>query len=413
MNNIRVAVAHIGARRYYLIPQLFYEAGILEIFYTDFFIKFSIPKWFYKFLQKLGINPAVAMAGRHNSNLKKASVKDYKHLGISFWWQRQRFPFDKRPELNAEINNSFGKKVLASKQLKNANTIYTFPGTAYNLFQNLGSHYFKVLDQNLAAQTYVSNLIAEEQERWVGWSPTNRQTDFTDTYVMDRHKQEWELADAILTPSDFVAESLQAEGVEQEKIEVIPYPVDLTVFPAQVRTPHENPLRVLFLGNVNLRKGIPYLLNAALSLGANQVQVRMIGAIQVARNKLTAYDQVATFLGRLPRSVIYQELAWTDILCLPSIAEGNSLATNEALASGVPVICTPNTGSRVRDGIDGKIVPIRDTDAIASALNQYIQDGNFLRWQSEQAIAGRDRLGYQKYRNLVINAIYNRFNSWN
>jgi len=410
MSQIRVAVAHMGARRYYLLPQLFYESGMLQVFHTDFFIRFPMPKWFLNIFQKVGLNPVVAMLGRQDSTLGKARVKDYKGLGISFWWQRQRIPVSKRAELFAKVNSSFNQKVLAGQGLKDANVVYAFSGGALNLFQEVGSQSLKVLDQNLAAHKYVENLVAEEQEHWHRWEQSRGI--LGDNPLIDRQQKEWAIADAIMTPSDFVAASLRAEGVPQEKIDVIPYPVDLTAFPYQIRTRHNGPLRVLFLGNVNLRKGIPYLLEAALNLGANRIQVRVVGGIQVVKNKLTPYDSVASFVGRLPRSAVYQELAWTDLLCLPSLGEGNALVTNEALASGVPVICTPNTGSRVRDGVDGTIVPIRDADAIASALDRYAQDWDLLRQQSEQAVAGRNLLGYSVYKNMLLDTIRTRFHSW-
>jgi len=56
---------------------------------------------------------------------------------------------------------------------------------------------------------------------------------------------------------------------------------------------------------------------------------------------------------------------------LPSICEGSATVTYEALASGVPVICTPKTGSMVRHGVDGNIVPIRNPEAIAQSIENY------------------------------------------
>jgi glycosyltransferase involved in cell wall biosynthesis len=66
--------------------------------------------------------------------------------------------------------------------------------------------------------------------------------------------------------------------------------------------------------------------------------------------------------------------AWADVLLLPSICEGSATVTYEALATGLPVICTHNTGSIVRDGIDGFIIPIRDPDAIVERLQRLLGD---------------------------------------
>jgi glycosyltransferase involved in cell wall biosynthesis len=73
-------------------------------------------------------------------------------------------------------------------------------------------------------------------------------------------------------------------------------------------------------------------------------------------------------IGSIPRNEIRRQYAEADVFLLPSICEGSATAVYEALASGLPVICTANTGSVVRDGIDGFIVPIRDSEAIVEKL---------------------------------------------
>jgi glycosyltransferase involved in cell wall biosynthesis len=65
-------------------------------------------------------------------------------------------------------------------------------------------------------------------------------------------------------------------------------------------------------------------------------------------------------------------LAWADVFLLPSICEGSALAIHEALAAGLPVVTTPNSGSVVRDGVDGYVVPVRDVDAIVDRLTRLI-----------------------------------------
>ena len=74
-----------------------------------------------------------------------------------------------------------------------------------------------------------------------------------------------------------------------------------------------------------------------------------------------------------------------DVFLLPSICEGSATVIYEALAAGLPVICTPNAGSVVRDGVDGFIVPIRDPDAIMEKLEQLATNAQLLAQMSENA----------------------------
>src|SRR5207247_10223597 len=66
--------------------------------------------------------------------------------------------------------------------------------------------------------------------------------------------------------------------------------------------------------------------------------------------------------------------ASADLFVLPSLAEGSAEATYEALACGVPVVTTREAGSIVRDGIEGRIVPSRNAEALANAIAENVED---------------------------------------
>ena len=57
----------------------------------------------------------------------------------------------------------------------------------------------------------------------------------------------------------------------------------------------------------------------------------------------------------------------------------------EALAAGLPVITTPNSGVKLRDGIDGFVVPIGDSDAIARCLDRLSSDPHLRAQMSQNA----------------------------
>ena len=91
---------------------------------------------------------------------------------------------------------------------------------------------------------------------------------------------------------------------------------------------------------------------------------------EAARRDLTEHVELP---GAVPRSVVREHLAWADVFVLPSLCEGSANAAMEAMSSGLPVICTPNTGSVARDGVDGYIVPPRDVDAIVAACESLME----------------------------------------
>jgi glycosyltransferase involved in cell wall biosynthesis len=76
---------------------------------------------------------------------------------------------------------------------------------------------------------------------------------------------------------------------------------------------------------------------------------------------------------------------WADLFLLPSVCEGSATVCYEALANGLPVICTPNTGAIVRDGVDGYVVPIRSVEPIVEAIRDLVSTPERYRSMSEQA----------------------------
>jgi glycosyltransferase involved in cell wall biosynthesis len=138
-------------------------------------------------------------------------------------------------------------------------------------------------------------------------------------------------------------------------------------FTVEQRSRHGGRLRVLTIGAVGLRKGSPYVLQAARLLQGRAV-FRMVGSTRVSETALRELRTQVEVVGTVPRSEIVRHYAWADVFLLPSVCEGSATVTYEALACGLPVICTPNAGSIVRDGVDGFLVPARDTGAMVTRL---------------------------------------------
>jgi len=115
----------------------------------------------------------------------------------------------------------------------------------------------------------------------------------------------------------------------------------------------------------------------------------MVGRIETGyRSMLTRWDGLpgVRLAGYAPDPIsLYQQ---ADVFAFPTIEEGSALVTYEALACGLPVITTPNAGSVVRDRVEGSIVPIRDVDVLAAALERLRTDEQ-LRQEMGQAARKR------------------------
>ena len=135
-------------------------------------------------------------------------------------------------------------------------------------------------------------------------------------------------------------------------------------------------MSVLMTGTLIWFKGHEYALQAlALARRETPIQLRIIGSgPEMQRARYTArdlgIDHAVQMLGSCSPARVRDELRAADAFLLSSLSEGISNAVLEAMACGLPVVTTDCGGMPevVRDGVEGRVVPVRDVQAMATAL---------------------------------------------
>ncbi|MGC2759179.1 glycosyltransferase family 4 protein, partial [Candidatus Binatus sp.] len=220
-----------------------------------------------------------------------------------------------------------------------------------------------VCDRGSTHIEYQNEIMREEFERFDAHFPG------IDSRVVERELEEYAFCDLIFVPSSFAMRTLVDKGVPREKIRLNPFGVDLAMFRRQPKG--DRTFRVLFVGTVSLRKGLPYLFEALAGFGHPEVELCVIGALEAEMRPLMAkYEGTYRYLGAVPRGELHKHYSQASVLVLPSIEEGLALVQAQAMACGVPVIATENTGAAdlFTDGVEGFIVPIRDARAIREKI---------------------------------------------
>jgi glycosyltransferase involved in cell wall biosynthesis len=245
--------------------------------------------------------------------------------------------------------------------------VYTFNSAGLELLQHARERGLPaVMEQTILPKAVEQRILSDERARWPGWEETEAESE-TDRLFAAREAAEWETAEVIVCGSEHDVEGLRECGGPAEKCVVVPRGIDGEVFSPAERSGPFGPLRVLTVGTVGLRKGTPYVLESARRL-KGVAQFRVAGSVNVLPEAATELRRHLTLLGPVPRSQVKALYDWAHVLLLPSLCEGSATVTYEALACGLPVVCTPNAGSIVRDGVDGFLVPARDAGAIAGRL---------------------------------------------
>ena len=196
--------------------------------------------------------------------------------------------------------------------------------------------------------------------------------------MVDRMLEEIELADFVSVPSEFVQNSFLNHGVAMEKLIFNSYGIDTTRFAYHLPSRADSKLKVVFVGSIEIRKGVHYLLEAVSKLDPEKIDVTLVGTVHDDFKSFAvkySTQKNINWLGQQRKEVVVKEMQQADVMVMPSILEGLSLSC------GTPVISTTNAGGLgvIQDGTDGFIVPIRDHEAIALKLDWCIRNREQLR----------------------------------
>jgi glycosyltransferase involved in cell wall biosynthesis len=224
-----------------------------------------------------------------------------------------------------------------------------------------------ILERGSSHILYQNRILKEEYSRF---GQSFKINDIT----ISRELLEYEEADYISVPSNFVFNTFVSFGIPQSKLLLNPYGASQYFFPIDRSN---KKFRILYLGPLILRKGLPYLFEALynLKIDTELYEVWFIG---------TVFDELKPIIGKYIRSnwnflgyKMHSELSTLisqcDIMVHPSIEEGLSMVIPQVLSCGVPVIATTNTGGDmlIRENENGFIIPIRNAKAIEERL-QYL-----------------------------------------
>lgn len=220
--------------------------------------------------------------------------------------------------------------------------------------------------------------------------------------IITRELEECQEADYILCPSQYVANSLKQCGIAQEKLLIIPYGVELSLFnPAQKK---DDIFRVVFVGTVGIRKGLIYLFKALEQL-ANQNNLKNFECLIIGRldydfkHIFSKYQHYFKYIPRVPHHQLKEYYSNASLFVFPSLDEGMAYVQLEAMACGLPVICTPNSGgdSVIRNGEEGFIIPIRDSDAIQQKIEYLYFHPQELQKMSQKALDRAKEFTWENY----------------
>ena len=303
--------------------------------------------------------------------LNECIERAYRHY-FSFLPQRQK--------MNSFFHTFFDKRVR-SKIKQDSDIFVGFSSSCLHTIRSLQSKATKIIVENGSTHAVFQEEILEEEYALHGLCYVS------DAMMIEKKCQEYTLADYISVPSRFAENSFLRQGLSAKKIIRVPYGVDTQKFYSLPK--FDSQFRIIFCGNVNMRKGIIYLLKAFYELKLPRAELYIIGPVSIEVHMFIKKYQTHNIVlaGSFRENKLVHEYTKGDVFCLPSIEEGLALVLLQAMACGLPVICTTHTGGSdiICDEQEGFVLPIRDVDALKEKIVLLYEDKVLRRDMGQQA----------------------------
>lgn len=286
---------------------------------------------------------------------------------------------------NNHLNDVFAKDVIKLIEKESVDLVISYDYNSAYLFEELnrrGSNVVKVLDVSIATRPYMQEIFKKD------YAQTNEQElisdypEIWDEKNLSRVYREIENADYFLVPSQVVKKSLLFCGAEEEKIKVVPYGADCNKFSFVDRKVPSGPIKLIFVGGVNHRKGIHHLLSVVSKFSADEVDLKLVGSYEVGGALYKRYCNVSNihFCGFATHDILVKLYQDSDVFVLPSLGEGMAMVILEAMSCGLPVIVSDRTGGNdaIDTGEEGIEIEAGNDEQLYNAIRWYLDNRHLI-----------------------------------
>jgi starch synthase len=295
---------------------------------------------------------------------------------------------------NFRINNLFAR--AAARKLGTPDVVHAWSGTAEpSIKAARGQGIVTVLERSSSHMLEQRRILREEYDSLgLRWEETPRAS-------VERELREYELVDRVFVPSLFVERSFVAHGFPAHRLFRNGFGVDISRFKPGKKA--DNVFRVIYAGALSVRKGIHHLAEAFRAANVPAGELLLVGGPSQETDRLIGNNTAdVRRVGHVPQSELPTLYQTASVFAMASLEEGQAYVQAQALACGLPLVCTTNTGGEdflamsgtgiAREGgiteyPAGYLVPAGESAAMAMALRALATDP--VRLLTKQTAAAR------------------------
>jgi glycosyltransferase involved in cell wall biosynthesis len=359
----------LGAREHYAIPRVLFQHNKLARLITDAWVTPRSP------LNKLPKSLLSNLRERFHSELDIAFISSFNNSLLEFELLqkiKKNYGWHKIIDRNSWFQNKTVSLLEAKKNKTiDRTTIFAYSYAALDIFKFAKNRGWRTVLGQIDPGSFEEELVTKARnyhlELASAWQPAPSQ-------YWQNWQEECRLADTIIVNSDWSKQALEKTGIKSSKIEIIPLAYNpepiannfQRIYPQSFSC--DRPLRVLFLGQIILRKGIAAILEAIKLLQDEPIEFWFVGLVGVNLPEDLKNNQKVKFFGKTSRSTTVNYYKQADLFLFPTLSDGFGLTQLEAQAWQLPIIASNFCGTVVKNKINGLILPEVTGNEIAKAL---------------------------------------------
>lgn len=392
----RVLVVQNGARHNYAVPLALATSGMLTEFYTDACGNQGPGKWAAKLTLLPWVGPVLSLLqNRRVPDLVLSATRSFP-IASAVDHLRSR-------HVSSQLSSRLLGLLMALAGMGDAKMIYSSMGWSPWFLKLARKRGLRIVTEFFVRPS-LWRVHQAEHRKFPGWESKMPYEHLLKSESARRGP--CDTSDYILAPDQAVKDDLVQEGLfPADKIHVVPYGIGQDFFELQ-----NQPVtgRVLFVGSCTIIKGIHYFAEASQEVmrQAADITPQFTAAGEVT--ELVRQQPVCShlkFLGRVPRREVNHLYEDADVLVFPTLSDAFGMVILEAMATGVPVICSPYCADVVEDGVSGFVVEPRDTKALSDAILKIIQDRPLRERMSQAAKERARQFTWEQHRHTLANTL--------
>ena len=405
----RVLLAHPGRQHSYRLATALKKAGLLEKYITTVYYgkeRRSLTRWAARFLRGDARSRGIR---RVCQALDDSDVVTYfETLGLLTIVAYRIDPSGRLARLLERLTSWLFQRRVARYAIRHrVDAVIMYDCNARWCFEILARkapEIIRILDHAHPVRNYLYEVYQQNLPASGEFVKTyTREPFLLDRRLAAKYGVEARTAEYHIVASSFSRDAVRFNGFADDRIILVPYGVDSQVF---VPSQHQKPeLAVLFVGEINQRKGIAQTLEAAKRLRGKGVRFVLVGGGREFHPDLYApYEEFVTFMGRVSFDELVRSFGSADIFIFPSMGEGFGLVILEAMSAGLPVISSTNCvgGDVVVDYLNGFVIPAGDAEALAERIVWFSEHRSEL---EEMGLAARETAlfyTWQRYEQDIV-----------